>query len=166
VKRRRKELGLLGSGATIKLMPDREKEQLVLDQMDQDPARRQGVLSTRQKVAFQTGTHLTKEYVSQVMHTHDNDGFTLRNPASKRIFRVPKVPIGVHERWSGDGHDKLYGIGFLIWAVVDDATGKWLGAWVVPSNRMGDIVGYLFLCLVEKFGGEILLQMLQFVSWH
>ena len=37
--------------------------------------------------------------------------------------------------------------------MVDDATGKWLGAWAVPSNRMGEIVAYLFLSLVEKFGG-------------
>ena len=57
------------------------------------------------------------------------------------------------ERWAGDGHDKLYSIGFPIWAVVDDAMSKWLGAWVVLSNRMGNIIGYLFLTLVEKYSG-------------
>jgi hypothetical protein len=87
------------------------------------------------------------------MHLHDHDAFGGREPVAKRIHRVPKHPIGIHERWSGDGHDKLYKIGFPIWAMVDDATGKWLGAWVVPSNRMGEIVAYLFLCLIEEFEG-------------
>jgi hypothetical protein len=40
--------------------------------------------------------------------------------------------------------------------MVDDATGQWLRAWVVPSNRMGVIIAYLFLCLVEEFGGTFL----------
>ena len=87
------------------------------------------------------------------MHIHDNDALDEREPAAKRVFRVPKHPIEIHERWSGDGHNKLYKIGFPIWAMVHDATGKWLGAWAVPGNRMGEIVAYLFLCLVEKFGG-------------
>ena len=87
------------------------------------------------------------------MHAHDDDGFKHRDPTSKKVLRFPKVPIGIHERWAGDGHDKLYKIGFPIWAIVDDATGKWLGAWVVPSNRMGEIVAYLFLCCVEEYGG-------------
>ncbi|KAF8224364.1 hypothetical protein L208DRAFT_1381107 [Tricholoma matsutake] len=48
-----------------------------------------------------------------------------------------------------DGHDK---IGFPVWAVVDDATGKWLDdAYVVPNNWLGEVIGYLFLCLVEKY---------------
>jgi len=94
------------------------------------------------------------------MHVHDAPAFLAREPGAKRIHRVPKAPIGVHERWSGDGHDKLYKIGFPIWGVVDDATAKWLGAWVVPSNRMGDIIGYLFLCLVETYKGACLFLLL------
>jgi hypothetical protein len=135
VKRRRRELGLTGSGLTTKRLPDKQKEQLVLDQMDKDPARRQGVITTQQKIAYTTGQHLTREYVSEVMHMHDNEGFKLRDPTAKKIRRVKKVPLGIHERWAGDGHDKLYGIGFPVWAMVDDGTGKWLGAWVVSSVR-------------------------------
>ena len=93
------------------------------------------------------------------MHTHDNDAFASREPTAKRIFRVPKHPIGIHQRWSADGHDKLYKIGFPIWAIVDDATGRWLDAWVVPSNRTGDIVAYLFLCVVEKYSGMSLSKL-------
>jgi len=89
-----------------------------------------------------------------VMHTHAPEGFDRQEPTAKKIFRVKKVPVGIHERWAGDGHDKLYKIGFAIWAVIDDATGRWLGAWVVPSNRLGEIVAYLFLCLVEEYEGK------------
>ena len=88
------------------------------------------------------------------MHTHDSDAFAAREPTTKRIFRVKKHPIRIHAHWAADGHDKLYKIGFPIWAIVDDATGKWLGAWVVPSNRTGNIIAYLWLCVVEKYGGE------------
>lgn len=94
------------------------------------------------------------DLVSDVMHVHANEGFDKREPAAKKINRVPKQPLGIHHRWAGDGHDKMYSIGFPIWAVVDDATAKMLGAWVLPSNRMAHIIAYCFLQLVEKFGGE------------
>ena len=93
------------------------------------------------------------------MHIQDNEGFQLREPTAKKIPHVIKNPVGIHEHWSGDGHDKLYNIGFPIWAIVDDATGKWLAGWVVPSNRLGLIIGYLYLCTVEKFGGKPVLYL-------
>ncbi len=89
------------------------------------------------------------------MHDHDLEGFALREPTAKKIMRFPKFPIGIHDKWSGDGHDKLYKIGFPAWGVVDDATAKWLGGWIVPSNRMANVVAYCFLCLVEKYGGAL-----------
>ncbi|KAF8812040.1 hypothetical protein BYT27DRAFT_7221251 [Phlegmacium glaucopus] len=138
VKRRRAELGLKGSGATTREMPYQQKLQLVLDELDSDPSRGRGLDNIRYRIAFNHGIHLTRDFISDVMHIQDEDG---------------KNPVGIHERWSGDGHDKLNSIGFPIWAVVDDATSKWLGGWVVPSNRLGTIIGYLYLCLVEKFGG-------------
>ena len=159
VKRRRKELGLTGSGATTKSLPMNEREQLVLDAMDRDPARHQGVRAIQQNIAYYDGKHLTRDFVSEVMHVHDNDGFNKRDPTSKKIFRSPRVPLGIHEQWSGDGHDKLYSISFPIWAIVESGSSKWLGAWVVPSNRTANTVAYLFLCLVEKLGGSL------FSSW-
>lgn len=93
--------------------------------------------------------------MSQIMHEQDPEGFAKREPAAKKIHREPKHPIGINDRWAGDGHDKLYSIGFPIWAIVDDGTSKWLGAWVVPSNRMGIIVAYCFLKLVEEKGGKV-----------
>lgn len=84
---------------------------------------------------------------------HHPQGFALREPTAKKIHRSEKNPHGIHERWSADGHDKLYSIGFPIWAVVDDASGYPLDAWVLPSNRMGYIVLYVFLSLVRKYKG-------------
>ncbi|KZT13141.1 uncharacterized protein LAESUDRAFT_690342 [Laetiporus sulphureus 93-53] len=153
VRRRRKELGLMGSGVTTKALPLHERTQLVVSQMDKDPARHQGKDTIMRKIAFEHGVHLTRDFVSEIMHQHDAEGFEMRNPTAKKIHSSPKRPIGIHERWAGDGHDKLYKIGFPIWAVLDGATGKWLGAWIVPSNHMGNIIAYLFLCLVEKYGG-------------
>ncbi|OCH87812.1 hypothetical protein OBBRIDRAFT_735571 [Obba rivulosa] len=153
VKRRRKALRFFGSSSTAKTMPEQDRTQLVLSQMDKDPARRQGVQTIQHRIAFDKGIHLPRDFVSEVMHQYDSEAFKLRDPTAKKIHREPKHPIGIHERWAGDGHDKLYKIGFPIWGVVDDATGAWLGGWVVPSNRLGEVVAYLFLCLVEKFEG-------------
>jgi len=87
------------------------------------------------------------------MHTQDPDAFRLREPNSKTIPRVKKNPVAINNRWAGDGHDKLYSIGFAIWAVVEDASSKWLGGWVLPPNRIGFLIAYVYLCLVEKYGG-------------
>ncbi|KAF8811204.1 hypothetical protein BYT27DRAFT_7221594 [Phlegmacium glaucopus] len=143
VKKHWQQLGLTGSQKTMKMLDPTEAEQLVLDQMDHDPARHQG----------RTGHHLTRDFVMETMQIHDSAGFSKCDPTSKKIHREPKVPIRINERWSADGHDKLYGIGFPIWAIVDDATGRWLDIYVVPSNRMGHTILYLFLCTIEAAGG-------------
>ena len=62
----------------------------------------------------------------ETMQHHNSDGFNKQDPTAKRIHWEPKVPIGTNEWWSADGHDKLYGIGFPVWAIVEDATGQWL----------------------------------------
>jgi len=134
-------------------MPAQVKEQIILEQLDKDPAQHQGPATIKARIAFDQSIRLPRSEISAVMHLHQPDGFIKRGPNSKKILRVPKNPIGINERWSADGHDKLYAIGFPIYAVVDDATGRWLRAWVVPSNRMGDIIGYLFLSLVEEMKG-------------
>jgi hypothetical protein len=130
--------------------------QLVVTELDADHSRNQGLANIKSRIAFNKGIHLTRDFISEVMHAIDPEGFENREPGSKKVLRFPKVPIGIHERWSGDGHDKLYSIGFPIWAVVDEATSKWLGGWVVPSNRLAHVIGYLFLDLVERFGGKFL----------
>jgi hypothetical protein len=149
VKKHRMQLGLTGSRKTMKMLDPKEAEQLVLDEMDNDAARHQG-RTIRHKIAMRTGQHLLRDYVTDTMRTHDAAGFIKRDPTAKRIHREPKVPLGINERWSADGHDKLNGIGFPVWAIVDDAVGRWLGIWVVPSNRLGHIIAYLYLEAVEN----------------
>ena len=122
--------------------------------MDKDQAKGQGVRTMKAQIAFDQGIHIPHEQVRRIMHLHDPESFKRQDPSAKRIHGGPIVAIGIHERWSGDGHDKLYSIGYPVWAVVDFATTKILGAWVVPSNRLGSTIGYLFLCLVEKYKGK------------
>ncbi|KAJ4493254.1 hypothetical protein C8R41DRAFT_867129 [Lentinula lateritia] len=64
----------------------------------------------------------------------------------------PNAKRGPKTEWSGDGHDKLTGIGFPIWAVRDVWSGKWLGIWLVPNNRLKDTIAYLYLKLVYEYG--------------
>ncbi|KIK73679.1 hypothetical protein PAXRUDRAFT_177767, partial [Paxillus rubicundulus Ve08.2h10] len=63
------------------------------------------------------------------------------------------VSLGPHHEWSGDGHGKLTAIGFPIWAVRDVFSGKWLGMWVLPNNRCGASIAYLYLSLVSRYSG-------------
>lgn len=137
-------------------MTEQDKVQLVLDAMEGDPTAGHGLATIHKRIAWNYGEHLSRDFVAEVMHLYNPDGFEWRSPNKKKIFRVKKGPVGIHKRWAGDGHDKLYSIGFAIWAIVDDATGKWLGAWVVPSNRLGKLIGYLYLTLVEEYGGMFL----------
>ncbi|KAJ7816284.1 hypothetical protein B0H14DRAFT_3744049 [Mycena olivaceomarginata] len=130
VKRRRKEYGLTGGATTEKTLTESQIEQ---PRNNPHPAE-ETLCGGSCKPTTQTV-------------------FSAREPTAQKIFRVQKYPLGIQECWSGDGHDKLYKIGFPIWMMVDDATSKVLKAWVVPSNHMGDIIAYLFLCLAEEYGG-------------
>ena len=60
VKRRRKELGLHGSKTTMKTIDLSEAEQLVVKAMDKDPAKRSGVRTIHQKIAFDEKIHLSR----------------------------------------------------------------------------------------------------------
>ena len=60
VKRRRKELGLYRSKAMMKTIDLSLAEQLVIKAMDKDPAKRSGVCTIHQKIAFEEKTHLAR----------------------------------------------------------------------------------------------------------
>ncbi|KAH7903949.1 hypothetical protein BJ138DRAFT_1019807 [Hygrophoropsis aurantiaca] len=153
ITRRRQALGLHASGATTKTMSDTIKRQLILDQMAKDPTSHQGPRIIKENIALDTGIHLTRDWITMEMRLIDPSGFESRSPTAKRIHRVAVVALGPHYRWSGDGHDKLVKIGWPIWGVRDVWSGKWLGLWVVPDNRLKVATAYLFLKLVEELGG-------------
>ena len=142
VKRQHQDLDLYGSKVTTCRMPHQEKVQLIIDELDKDISGSRGLDNIKVRLAF-LGFHLTRDFILDIMHEFEAEGFDHHKPGAKKILHIAKNPVGIHEHWAGDGHDKLYSIGFPIWAVVDDAMSKWLGAWVVPLNRMGNIIGYL-----------------------
>ncbi|KAG6866887.1 hypothetical protein C0993_007386 [Termitomyces sp. T159_Od127] len=153
VKRRRASLQLQGSRSMNTAVEPSHAEQLVINQLDNDLAKGKGVESIWYQVAYDDGVHLTKQFVRDIMHAHDPEGFQLREPTSKCIHRVAQAPIGVHHQWAADGHDKLNKIGFPIWGIFEHATSVWLKVSVVPNNRLGKVVAYLFLCAVEEHEG-------------
>ena len=95
------------------------------------------------------------------MHAQDPAGFAQREPSAKKVHRGVLISLGPHHEWSADGHDKLSAIGFPIWGVRDKWSGKWLGLWVVPNNRLKHSVAYLYLKLVAELGGTIILFLLR-----
>ncbi|KAL1938193.1 hypothetical protein VTO73DRAFT_11837 [Trametes versicolor] len=121
--------------------------------MSKHPTRGVGPRRLKEQIAEDTGVHLTRDYISQEMHMLDPDGFALRQPTSKKKHRVALVVIGPDHEWSCDGHDKLSAIGFPIWGIRDVWSGKWLGLWVVPNNRLKVVVAYLYLSLLKTVGG-------------
>ncbi|KAG1845558.1 hypothetical protein F4604DRAFT_1662541 [Suillus subluteus] len=153
VSRRRQQFGLLGSNQSTRSLPNSTKRQLVLDQLAQDPLHRRGPRLVREAIVADTGNLLTREYVMNEMRRHEPDGFAQREPSRKKTSRQPLVSLGPHHQWSGDGHDKLSKIGFPIWAIRDQWSGKWLGMWVVPNNRLKTTIAYLYLSLVYEIGG-------------
>ncbi|KAH9479297.1 hypothetical protein JR316_0007886 [Psilocybe cubensis] len=94
VQKRRMELGLQSSRKTLKLIDSNEAEQLVIDQMDLDPAKNMGPRKIRHKISMKTGIHLPRDYVADTMRIHDSKGFEKRHPKAKLIHRATKVNIG------------------------------------------------------------------------
>ncbi|KAI0719352.1 hypothetical protein C8T65DRAFT_693334 [Cerioporus squamosus] len=153
ITRRRKLLGLKGSGATTQTLPETEKRQLILDQMAKHPSRGLGPRRMKEAIALDSGVQLTRDYISEEMHKLDPTGFVQRHPKSKKKHRTVLIVRGPDFEWSCDGHDKLSAIGFPIWGVRDVWSGKWHGIWVVPSNRVKVVIAYLYLRLVKQRGG-------------
>ena len=61
---------------------------------------------------------------------------------------------GPNDVWLCDGHDKLGGYGFTLWGLRDKFSQKWLALWVLPNNRIDQVVPYLWLKLVHDLGGK------------
>ncbi|KAF5391647.1 hypothetical protein D9757_002336 [Collybiopsis confluens] len=153
VTRHKAHWGISASKVTTKHMPELEKRQAVFDEMENDPNGQRGPRVIKERIALNQGIHLTRKYVTTVMRSQEPDGFQAREPTAKKIKRGVLVCLGPHHEWSGDGHDKLSAIGFPIWGIRDVWSGKWLGLWVVPNNRLKIVIAYLFLLLVHKLGG-------------
>ena len=75
-------------------------------------------------------------------------------PTYQQIKCIALTSDGPNNVWCCDGHDKLMKYGFAIWGLRDKFSRKWLGLWVVPNNRIGIVVAFLWLTVVRKLGGE------------
>ena len=64
ITRRRKLLGLKGSGATTKSLPDTQKRQLIMDQMSKHPTSGLGPRRMQEAIAGDTGIQLTRYALS------------------------------------------------------------------------------------------------------
>ena len=49
--------------------------------------------------------HSVSDWISEAMHELDPEAFAGRAPTAKKIHRVPMVALGIHHRWSADGHE-------------------------------------------------------------
>ncbi len=68
----------------MKQMPPQEAEQLVINTINKDRAGRQGVRNITREIAAENGIHLTRQFVSDVMHHHFPEGFARRDCTLKR----------------------------------------------------------------------------------
>ena len=97
---------------------------------------------------------LFSDTIAEILRQLDPEVVASRHPKARRIARVPLTSQGPNEVWCCDGHDKLNKYGFAIWGVRDKFSRKWLGLWVIPNNRFGVVVAYLWLTLVRDIGGK------------
>ncbi|KAG8921117.1 hypothetical protein FRC02_000437 [Tulasnella sp. 418] len=156
VQRRKQKYGIHASGKTKKILDSKGPEfarQLVHDQVDKDKSGNLGVRSVWEGIRYDTGTPLPRDFIRDEMLLIDPEGFERRKPDARKTARVPLTAVGPNDEWSGDGHDKLSKIGFPIWGLRDKWSGYWLGLWVVPNNRLKNVVAYLFLSAVHEQGG-------------
>jgi hypothetical protein len=98
---------------------------------------------------------LYRDFIRSEMRLLFPQGFDIRDPNTKKVKRKPLLSLGPNDEWSCDGHDKLKAYGFPIWGVRDKWSRKWLGLWVVPDNRLGLVIAYLYLRLVRDKGGKL-----------
>ena len=98
---------------------------------------------------------LYSDTIAEIQRMLDPAAAAARNPTSRQIRRVALLSDGPNEVWCCDGHDKLVKYGFAIWGMRDKFSRKWLGLWVMPNNRIGLVVAYLWLQVVRELGGKI-----------
>ncbi|KAI0061719.1 hypothetical protein BV25DRAFT_1857161 [Artomyces pyxidatus] len=160
VARRRKALGLRGSGAMTRATPDAVKKQLVLNQLAKNPMQKNGPRAIKEAIAAETGVHLTRDYIAREMRAYDPVGFTVRDPSTTRPDRLSSISFnentGIHREWVYTSSERLARIGFPVCGLRDEGSGKWLALYVVPAQTTWAFkaaVGYSLLQTIEMIGG-------------
>ena len=78
VKRRCKELNLMGSRVTTSTIPYDEALQHILAEMDADISNSRGLANVKSRIAYNKLTHLSRDFISEVMPAFDSEGFDNR----------------------------------------------------------------------------------------
>jgi hypothetical protein len=146
----------MGSCVTTATMPYYGALQLIVSEMDNNISGFCGLANMKSCIEFKDAIHLSCDFISEIVHAFILEALTLGNPDPRR--QINKNPVGIHECWAGDGHDKLYPVGSPIWGVVDDVSSRWLGAWIMLDKHMGSVVASIFLSLIEDIGGDLFIQ--------
>ncbi|KAH9838971.1 uncharacterized protein C8Q71DRAFT_746953 [Rhodofomes roseus] len=135
-------------------LPETEQTQLVVDEMERDPANANGPRWVKSTLALK-GVHIPRSTVDRVMHAYAPQGFVDRHPLSRRktLVRTPLTSVGPDEEWLIDGHDKLAHAGFGIYGIVDKWGGGKLQFNVLPSNRKAKACLVVYLRCAKERGG-------------
>ncbi|KAG8988790.1 hypothetical protein FRB90_002535 [Tulasnella sp. 427] len=153
VTRARAKYKITASGGNLKRLGAEEAKKLVVEAIERNPSRTHGLRSTCSSIQAETGLSLPQKFVHGVMKEIDPKGFEERHPGTRILHRGVLTSGGLHDEWSGDGHDKLGRYGLWIWGVREKLSRQWLGVRVVPNNRVKEVVAYVWLEIVERVGG-------------
>ncbi|TEB21975.1 hypothetical protein FA13DRAFT_1671170, partial [Coprinellus micaceus] len=105
---------------------------------------------------------IARDRLRQLMHAIAPEGFTLREPGSKKklLPRVALLSFGPFHEISADGHEKLNAqalrmgdISLPIYAYRDKWSGFILKLLLLPDSRLSGAIGHVYLDLVEEYGG-------------
>ncbi|KAH7929145.1 hypothetical protein BV22DRAFT_1029764 [Leucogyrophana mollusca] len=158
----RKQLGVESVRKPANSSPQ-ERMQAVIDIKKDDLSGKWGVAQVRQRLANQ-GKLLKRDDVRQILHDHYDVEFDKRFVGSKdAIDRVPLDCLGTWHEQHADGHEKLAeqairmggDVSLPIYAFKDKYSTFVPYMRVLPNVRLSNVIGHVFLDLVETYGVPI-----------
>lgn len=105
--------------------------------------------------ASTSGSPSTSQFASSSHLPELFQASSASSPSSSSPVPTPIALAGPNEKWCADHHSKLSKIGMEIYGIRDKASGKWLGLWAIPNERVKQCLAYLYLCVVEAYGGTL-----------
>jgi len=105
--------------------------------------------------ASTSGSQSTSQFASSSHIPELFQASSASSPSPSSPVPTPIALAGPNEKWCADHHSKLSKIGMEIYGIRDKASGKWLGLWAIPNERVKQCLAYLYLCVVEAYGGQL-----------
>jgi len=82
IKHRRNDLQLFRPHSKLQWLTEKEKEQVILQQLDKDPSKGQGLSTIKNHITHDQGIQLLCDTISGIMHLHNADVFLAPEPGS------------------------------------------------------------------------------------